>query len=174
MHRLQLSSIAVTLFALSGCPLVDLALDVDRMCQTDEVSEEIAAGVAGELTTTMMIDEASWLQDLTERYDAGARLVDVTIVPGAAFPDLSAVDAASVTIASAADPELPVLRIASCQGDCASSGTLVIAGDLEAALIDYIRAGAIELVVTVTGELPPGPIDFTVDACFAADAQITY
>jgi len=160
------TALASTLFMLSGCPFLEVEVEISEVCLTYE--EVRVEGVAGGTTSnqTFAFDDLAPIHDLLE-LDAKLQFVRAELRATSGVANFGFVDAAHLTVASG-DPEstLPTLAILDCDGDCLANGTtLEVPAAIQHDAVEYVRAESVVVGIDLVGELPTESWTMNVDVC---------
>ena len=167
--------LAVAALLLTGCPLLDVEVDVPEVCVTYADLPVEAADRDGAVTIhrSFAVDDLSLVHRLTD-LDAELAFVGAALIARTGIAGFAFVDAARISISSGGS-ELPPLVLYQCAGDCVpADGALDMTAASEHDALAYLRGDGLIIDLELTGRLPTVAWTMTVDVCFAGRAGYTY
>jgi hypothetical protein len=164
----------VGLFALPGCPLVDLQVDAGEVCLTYPNFQVPASGGQTSIKQSFTFDDLSQFKDLT-KLDANLEFVRAEVRATSGIDNFDFIHAVHIVVASG-DPDsaLPPMTMYNCDGDCAPEGDqLEIPAAAGNDAIAYLREKSIKIDVDFEGQAPNVAWTMDVDVCVKAHAGYT-
>jgi hypothetical protein len=158
---------------LTGCPLLDVAVEISEVCLTYE-NVEVKGTSESALQSTFAFDDLERIHELLE-LDAELRFVRAEARVTSGLDSFAFVEAATLTIASG-DPEstLPTLVVHECTGDCLASGTaLELPATVQASAGDYLAGESIIVGVDFAGRAPAQDWTMDIDICVSGKLGYT-
>jgi hypothetical protein len=166
----------------TACDLADGRLELPDVCVTttdlDVQPGPVDASGMGSFTRSFVQDRAAELDELLGDYlEVQARFKTATLRLQDGSADLSFVNALQL-VARSVDPGLglPDLVVARCEADeCAPEvDRMVLPASATTDAAAYLRGGAVEFDLSLTGRLPAAPVVLTVEVCFDVAAEFHY
>ena len=160
--------VVLPVFALAGCPLLDVEVEVGETClhHQDVHVDGLAAGTSTH--QSFVFDDLSPIHDLMD-LDANLRLVRADLHATSGIADFGFVEGAHLAVASG-DPDstLPTLTVLDCTGDCLADGTtLVVPAAVQTDVVDYVRGDSVVVDVQLDGQVPADDWTMDVDVCMS-------
>ena len=174
--------LALALLPMAGCgPFFYVEADIPKICKTltglsfPGLPPGAPTGAGAVTLPTQTVDLSSSLPDLlkSNRFTGNVRLLLAEL--DATSGDLGFLDNVSIVITTD-DPTIPPLAALDYTKDPSdpTPTTIDLSSSEHPNLFPYVKAGALNLSVTVAGELPTAAWAADVKVCISADAKFQY
>lgn len=158
-----------------GCPLLDVAVDVEEVCLTypDVAVEGHPGGLA--VSRSFSFDDLDAVHEIIER-DGDVRFVRGEVRAKTGVDNFAFVDSARI-IVSSGDPAsaLPPLTVYNCDGDCLPDGNkLALDGSVQESAIEYVKSDSLVVDIDLVGRLPSEAWTMDVDVCLKGHLEYAF
>lgn len=170
---MKLFAVAPALLLLTGCPLLDVEVEVAEVCITynDVPIEGVPLEALDHVETTVLLDDFAELRELVSRQDVDLRFTRAEI-RAVDVPSIGPITSARVVVASG-DPEstLPTLTVVECTDNCLVDGTtLAISADVQESALEYVKSASLVVDLDLHGRLPATQWHADIDVCMSGRA----
>jgi hypothetical protein len=163
---------ALLMFALSGCNLLAVDIEIPEACVTF-LDQEVPGVLPGQAYTKTFVAEEFKLPDGFVQLDAVVTEARATLTLTRGASDFTFLDGVTLEVSDSAGALPPTMLIACEAGACmSSSATTEIHAQIPENLTDYARGEAPRFTVTMTGNLPSHAWYTDVEVCISGRASV--
>ena len=163
---------ALLMFALSGCNLLAVDVEIPEACVTF-LDQEVPGMPPGQAYTKTFVADEFKLPDGFVKLDAVVTEARATLTLTGGASDFTFLEGVTLEVSDSTGVLPPTMLIACEAGACMSySATTEIHAQIPENLTDYARGEAPRFTVTMTGNLPSHAWHTDVEVCISGRASV--
>lgn len=177
MNTISRSAIVlgIGLFALPGCPVLDLEVEAQEVCLTYP-NFQVPAAPSGQTSIhqSFVFDDLSAVKEIAD-LDANVEFVRAEVRATSGITSFDFIQSVRIAVSSGdPDSNLPTMTMYNCDGDCAPDGDrLEIPAAVGADAITYLRSDSIQIDVDFEGQVPTTAWTMDINVCLKGRAGYT-